>query len=78
MNLACDLCPNIIYKVLKRALMETETIGRCRFLSKKCNQLTYEFTFAKLQSQETNTISSIFIQSMIKMNIMLPLFQSTL
>jgi hypothetical protein len=66
MNLARDLCSNIIYKVLTYSSMKT--IGKCRVLSKECNKFTYEFTFTNLHSQRTNTISGFFIQSMIKKN----------
>jgi len=45
MDLACNLCPNIIYKILTCASMET--MGRYRLLSKEWNKLNYESTFMK-------------------------------
>jgi hypothetical protein len=45
MNLACDLCSDVIYEVLTHSSIKT--IGKFRLLSKECNKFTYKSTFTK-------------------------------
>lgn len=54
---------DILLEILSRATLQT--VGRCRLVSKECNDLTYQSYFMHLHSQRTRTTSGLFLASVI-------------
>ncbi|GKV49710.1 hypothetical protein SLEP1_g56445 [Rubroshorea leprosula] len=57
-----DITPDLLFEILSRTPLQT--LGKCRLLSKECNNLTYESRFMQLHSARTRTLSGFFVQSL--------------
>lgn len=54
------LTNDMIFEILSRASLET--VGKCRLVSRECNEITYETSFRDLHSARTRTVSGFFVQ----------------
>ncbi|KAJ4823039.1 hypothetical protein Tsubulata_012359 [Turnera subulata] len=59
-----ELSSDILCEILSRSTLET--VGRCRLVSKDCNNLTYEHGFKALHHERANIASGWFVQNMVK------------